>query len=664
MTHQVIITYLLFLALTSNVLSAQAQNELKYSYAPPSNSITTMRKERFDELVVRSKDLQISNPDSSRALALEALLFRNPLETDEEIQVLNLIGVSYFIQSKYDKALDHYLKGLSLAIKEDNAQLIAFLYNNIGIVNLHTGNYTDAMKHFMKAIDYYSKANYGNTNLNAINNLGMLYAKIENYEKAQIYFDQAVEGYTADRDSIGVSIAFSNKGSMFLKKESPDSALVYLNKSIELLEKSRNKYALSLTYAEVAKTYFFIQDDERALHYYTKSKERAKEIDHLYQKSNALLGLARVYLRNQEYDLALKEATKAKELGNKLSNQKIIYESLDILSQIYEQIGDYESSLVHFRKSVYLKEGILNQSELHQIYNMEIQALSDAKEIQQLEIKRQELLLSRKNATIAFIIVAFLLAMAGLYLLYRNRQYYQLAKHQKDILELTEKKSRAAIDAEIQERKRIGQELHDGLGQMLSVARLNISALQQKQGLSEERKHELMQRAMNSVDQAFIGVRDISHNLSPAVLTEKGLPGALKDLVEQVNKSSQLQVSLETYGLNGTIDNLVENTLYRAVQELLNNAMKHAGAHVLNIQIVKNEGGITLIVEDDGKGFDLNTTICSPGGGLSNLRSRVENLNGDLFIDTVPGRGTIINIVIPIKENNNAKSVNKGAGRR
>jgi two-component system, NarL family, sensor kinase len=207
----------------------------------------------------------------------------------------------------------------------------------------------------------------------------------------------------------------------------------------------------------------------------------------------------------------------------------------------------------------------------------------------------------------------------------------------------------------LQERNRIGQELHDGLGQMLSAVRMNISALQQKTSLNEESKKELVDFAIESVDKAFYELRDISHNLAPSVLAEKGLTGALKDLSNQVNQSKHLQMNFEVYGMNGSLDTLIENTLYRASQELLTNAIKHAKATTFSVQLVKSNTEITLMVEDNGKGFAIDQTLILPGGGLNNIRSRVENLNGQVFIDAMENRGSIVTIVIPIKHPEHAR---------
>lgn len=172
--------------------------------------------------------------------------------------------------------------------------------------------------------------------------------------------------------------------------------------------------------------------------------------------------------------------------------------------------------------------------------------------------------------------------------------------------------------------------------------------MQQRKHLTDERRNQLLDAALYGLDEAFVELRNISHNLAPSLLSEKGLPEALKTLTDRINQSNQLQVELEMFGLNGSMDELIEHSLFRIVQELISNTIKHAQASKLAIQIIKNEKEITLMAEDDGCGFDPGNTAMNQGSGLSNIKTRAENLNCNLFIDSMPGRGTIVCIVIPL----------------
>ncbi|MFW5708166.1 MAG: tetratricopeptide repeat-containing sensor histidine kinase, partial [Bacteroidota bacterium] len=543
--------------------------------------ITTRESEHnhvFDSLVVLAQAQLAENPDEVRNIVELAGQYYDPADRQRRMQLYNLTGISYFIQSSYEKALENYTQGMLLALEIEDNDRIASFYNNIGIINLHTGQYTDALEHFLKALEYYEKIGDEHRKVNTLNNLGMLYSNIDNFELAHIQLDKAFKGFLATNDSIGLAAVNNNRGALFLKKQEPDSALIYLDKAIDIAHRTNNRFGLSGSYIEKAKVFCFLGDRKQALQYYQKSEQVSSEINYQEKVCEAKIGMAQAFLELNNEQKALDHAREGMEIAQALANNKLMMEIHLLLSEIFEQRRDFQQSLFHKNHYIYLKEEIIDQSKLHQLYTLEIQGLSHAKEIQMLEIQRQELLLSRKNSTIFLISLAFVMIIGGLYLLYHNHKYRQLASHQKMILDLTEKKSRAAVEAEIQERNRIGRELHDGLGQMLSVARLNISVLQQKAMLTEERRKELQEAAMQSVDKAFSELRNISHNLAPSVLAEKGFSGALQDLTDQLNKSCRINVHLETFDLDQPMDALIENALFRAIQELINNVIKHADA--------------------------------------------------------------------------------------
>jgi two-component system, NarL family, sensor kinase len=617
---------------------------------PDQKDLLTIKwQTKFDSLFNTGLSLLYSNPDSAKYYAMAALEIEEIVNTKRHIRALNLLGAGFNLESNFSRALNIYLEALEVAVEIDDTLGIANIYNNLGIANMKLGNYSEALDYLFQASTLYQSLNQGLPKAKAGNNIGLIYMEIKNYDKALEYFNEAYHYYLTQHDSLPLSNALTNFGVFYSNTGQVDSAFKYLNKSVEMNEMIDNQYGLSVVYIGIANLSQSNNEIEKAIHYFNKSLDYAVKLNHAYQMASAKLGLANAYLKLEDYENALKYADEAIEIAETNNHEKLATDLHTTLSAVYEAMGNHKLALEHFRKYVELEKELINQTKLHQIYNIEIDYLNQAKEIQQLEIQRQELLLSKKNNVILFIIVAFVLIMGGVYLLYLNKIHRREATHQKTITSLTEKKSRAAIEAELQERSRIGQELHDGLGQMLSVARLSISALQQKSSLSEPRRQELLDNAMDSVDKAFYELRDISHNLAPSALTEKGLYGALKELSDQVNQSKHIKMNLETFGLNGSFDPLIENTLYRAAQELITNTLKHAQATVFSLQLVKSENEITLMVEDNGNGFCVEKTLSLPGGGLNNIRSRVENLNGNIFIDAMENRGTIVTIVIPVK---------------
>jgi len=608
----------------------------------------------FDSLAKASISLLYQNPDSARSIAMSTL---NNLPEDNittRMRLLNLIGATYHLQSNYALALDYYYKALNMSLSQHDTTRMADTYNNIGNLYFKTGNYKDALSYLLKAVKLYHELDQQRNLASALNNMGLLYLEIGNFQKAKEHFKEAYIGFNLQHDSIGASAALGNIGLGFSNDAIYDSALYYYNRVIAMAKSNYNNYGLCINYQGKANVFFNMGLYDDAIEYYKKSHEIALFIRHPYQEAFSDLGLARIFIVKSKLDSAACYANDALDIALNIENPVLEYECHEVLSMMYEKKGDLLKSLEQFKLFTEQKEKLVNQTTLHQIYNIEINQLTEVNAVKELEIEQQELTLKNKTTLLWLIIVGFLLSFAWIYLLYLNYRHRQNAKLQKTILRLTEKKSRAAIEAELQERKRIGSELHDGLGQMLSVARLNISVLQQKSRLTEDRKKELLDTAILSVDKAFNELRDISHNLAPSVLTEKGFVSALKDLTDQVNKSKLMRVSLETFGMNGPMDPLIENTLYRAAQELLTNAIKHSEANQVSLQVVKSDTEITFMVEDNGKGLSVDKTNIT-GSGLSNIRSRVENLNGNVFIDAMENRGTIVTIVIQFKKSDHVE---------
>ena len=154
---------------------------------------------------------------------------------------------------------------------------------------------------------------------------------------------------------------------------------------------------------------------------------------------------------------------------------------------------------------------------------------------------------------------------------------------------------------------------------------------------------QAFERSMDMLDSSIREMRRVAHNMMPEALVKFGLDAALKDFCNDINQSGALQVSYQSIGMqDAQIDQTISITVYRVVQELLNNTMKHAGARTAIVQLSKREEQLTVAVEDDGKGFDASQLNQANGIGWSKIRNRVEFLKGKLDIDTKPGKGTSV----------------------
>lgn len=196
-----------------------------------------------------------------------------------------------------------------------------------------------------------------------------------------------------------------------------------------------------------------------------------------------------------------------------------------------------------------------------------------------------------------------------------------------------------------QERQRIAQELHDGSGVALSALKMKLNVL--KENIDSSKAENNIGALMKDVDRIYEEIRGISHNLMPKTLSKLGLYPAIDELINQFRIAAP-QIKFNYYR-KGNVPVLAENAkinIFRIVQELLTNVVKHSNAKEVSLQLIKHNNSLMISIEDDGTGFD--TREAKKGIGLTSVESRVQILNGNLSIDTAPQNGTFISIFLPI----------------
>lgn len=219
--------------------------------------------------------------------------------------------------------------------------------------------------------------------------------------------------------------------------------------------------------------------------------------------------------------------------------------------------------------------------------------------------------------------------------------------------EVGQQKAQASqiVDAQEEERKRIAKDIHDGIGQMLTALKFNIESINFKDKTSfEERVGKLKVLLSDLIKE----VRSVTFNLTPPELKDYGIVPTLNKLVAQLSKLTGKRIFFENQtGFNGRFDSLVETNLYRVVQEALNNSLKYAEANYILITLSHSENKLSIVIDDDGKGFDpkqIENTEKDSGLGLFFMRERISYINGRIFINSAKGKGTRITINIDIAE--------------
>lgn len=223
-------------------------------------------------------------------------------------------------------------------------------------------------------------------------------------------------------------------------------------------------------------------------------------------------------------------------------------------------------------------------------------------------------------------------------------------------VDITEKRkaekamTQALIEGQELERKRIAKELHDGLGQSLTAIRLHLNALESDVTQFTRKNQDAFEKLKVILQTTTQEVKSISRDLMPNILQDYGLVKALEFLCQTINDTHTVQVQLQVYRMDRELGQAITVGLYRVAQELINNALKHAQATRIDIQLVGHDTSVVLTVEDDGIGFDFKEKpVANHSFGLRNIETRVKSLSGTFDVETRPGEGTLVIVEIPLK---------------
>ncbi|MCE7041913.1 sensor histidine kinase [Dyadobacter sp. CY312] len=272
------------------------------------------------------------------------------------------------------------------------------------------------------------------------------------------------------------------------------------------------------------------------------------------------------------------------------------------------------------------------------------EAVRKEKQIELLQRKQQT------RNTIIYSLLAGLLVLGVVgFLQYRN---INIGKRiaEKEIIQLRQEKQLVATNSILkgqdEERSRVAKDLHDGLGGLLSGIKLTLNNMRGNTTLPEG-GIQTFNRALEQLDSAIGEMRRIAHNMMPESLVRFGLVETLKDYCEDINQSGTMRASFQTYGLDKRLESSTETILYRILQEAINNVIKHAKATEMQVQLTRSGNQLSVCIEDNGIGLDINSPQYRRGSGARNIQQRVDYLNGKLDIRSVPGKGTSVFIEIP-----------------
>ena len=613
-----------------------------------------------------------------------------------KVRVLLQIGESIEIEAP-EKSMEYYNTALSVAKKTNNNECIFLTYINIGNCNIELNKMDSAVAGFEKAV-YAARLLKDSVKVGrAFGNLGNVYLHKNEREKALEYYLYAAQlwennkgkkylpnlynGINAlleeQRESTK-AIGFANKA-IAIATEIGDSiamvdGLVNLSVSYNHLQEYEKAYQLLIQALPLAKRngdmyqivticnnmgdYFMEKNNfSAALEKYEEMYGYAKQMGNKYYLSSATLALAQVNRKLKNYLNALKYIIEAEKLANDVGERAELRDIYSIRAQIEQEMGNYKVSAEYYSKTVTLSDSLFKTSTSEKIAEAEARYQNEKKQKEIIQLQKDKEIQSlsiKQKSTLNYILVGSLAALLIVgFLSYRNiRHRQQLAKQQDElqqqqIRELEKDKQLVAVDSLLkgqeEERSRLAKDLHDGLGGLLSGVKFSISNMKDNLVMTPDNM-AVFERSLDMIDTSIKELRRVAHNMMPEMLTKFGLDEAVKEYCNTINATKLLIVKYQSHGMESRLDKSVEIIIYRIIQELLNNTMKHAAATETFVQVIREGNRLNVVVEDNGKGFDMGLPDNNKGAGLANVRSRVDYLKGQLDIHAEPGKGTLVNI--------------------
>jgi signal transduction histidine kinase len=539
------------------------------------------------------------------------------------------------------KAIQFSKEAIALAASVKDSVKLGHLYTISGEAHYFKGNYDTAGKYFYTAISILVHKDKALTAL-TFNNLAKLYRKIKELDRAITYYDRAMELYSSINDSFGMQMIWNESGVPFEYKGDYTEALRRYRKSMDIALARKDRQGEGYSLSNIAGIYTIQKNYKEALRYMEQVIAIRKEQKDTFALALTYSDMGTIYASMKQFDDAVKSLDTSNHLGTLLQYPSLVANNYKLLSDIYKAQGNFDLALQYFERSTMLKDSVFNiekskqTEELNTIYET-------GKKEQQIAV--QEIAISRRNYIIAGISVILLLGGFLGMSVHRRNKMKQEVRLQEAILCQQKLASKAILEAEENERQRIGQDLHDGIGQMMSAAKINLSAFLSDIPTPTEAEQIRADNILSLIDESCKEVRAVSHSMMPNALLKAGLASAVREFINRID-GKVLEVNLYTEGLDERLDTTVETVLYRVIQECVNNVIKHAGAGRLDISIIKDEDGLSATIEDNGKGFDTSDMSIRNGIGLKNIESRIQYLKGELTIDSSPGHGTATIITI------------------
>ncbi|MBX9784133.1 MAG: tetratricopeptide repeat protein [Chitinophagaceae bacterium] len=605
------------------------------------------------ELYIKTGNaLESSNP------AMAATFYQKAKSISEKINYkrgvtksLIYYGSVTYLQGQYDSSIYYEQQALELSKINRDTLYMGICLMNMGISAQQVGDNEQALEFLLEGqrlIESTTDINIKNIRLQMLIAVQTIYSGRVEYDKSIAYGEKALALADELKDEVNKPYTLLNLSAAWREKKQLEKAEQFANEGMQLAAKTGDKRLEAAGILAVISVWDKQGLYQKMLPYAQRALKLSRESTAADMEIIALNAVGVCYLQLKDFETAERFANEALEMSRKQQVKGEETNALRLLSRIAYANGNLENGARYEEMAKEIQDSYVQEIISSKSANLEKKYETEKKSKEIAQLKSDQKIKSLWNYILAGAAATLLIISLLSYRTYKQKQKLQ----QQQIAELEKEKQLLAAEAVLkgqeEERTRLAKDLHDGLGGMLSGIKYSFNTMKENLVLTPDNALAF-ERSMDMLDSSIKELRLVAHNLMPESLVKFGLDTALKDFCGNITASGALKVTYHSFGMEAfKTDAGKEIIVYRIVQELINNSIKHAAATEAIVQLELQNNQLQITVEDDGKGFDVNSLNAARGIGWGNIKNRAEYLKAKLNVNSQQGKGTSVHMVLDV----------------
>lgn len=583
-------------------------------------------------------------------------LFKNIDDYKLKSKLLMNEGVLCFYQTKYQEAKRIFEEVLEINILNNDSFIALKCYNNIALCLTYDGQYAEALEMHQKSTELALGLNNWTSVAKSKSNIGLIYLDLDERDLAESYLLKALEIYKRENLEVNLATTYINLGTSQLKLDEDDNdinrvkkAKQYYTKALNISKKANFVRGLNAAYVNLSRIENSLGNYEEGRKLGKIAVEQTVKSGDFRMEMHARTHLGTAYLYTGNFSLAENQLIKGLDIAKR--NNEIFQKDIHFnLSELYEKKQSFDKALKHYTNYAQFKDSVSSVEVKNEVRDLEIKYETEKKEkeilAQRTEIAEKQLNINRKNTQLIGLgLLAVLLSVLG-YLVY-NQQKLKNRQLQKEA-ELKQAIARIETQNKLQEQRlRISRDLHDNIGAQLTFVISSIENLQYGFKIKNEKLTDKLKSIGTFTKDTIYELRDTIWAMNKNEISVEDLEVRISNFVETANEHSKdVNFSFtvdDNVSKQTTFSSVKGMNIYRIIQEAINNALKHAHANHISVNMKEVEGKLKVQITDDGKGFNVENI--THGNGSNNMKKRAKEINAKIKIESTEAKGTCVTLV-------------------